>query len=88
VEGDSLHPEANFKIGLICLNNNMAKEAVEYLKRALQSNGKDIRVLLQLGVAYERLGMKDDALAAYQAILNVDPLNRIALQKSKLLSSS
>ena len=88
VEGDSLHREANFKIGLICLNNNMAKEAVEYLKRALQSNGKDVRVLLQLGVAYERLGMKDDALAAYQAILNVDPLNRIALQKSKLLSSS
>ncbi len=88
VKGDSLHREANFKIGLICLANDMNKEAAVFFKRALSTSDKDVRILLQLGVAYERLGMRNEALAAYNVILSVDPLNRIALQKSKLLSSS
>jgi tetratricopeptide (TPR) repeat protein len=88
VAGDSLHREANFKIGLICLANNMTKEAIVYLNRSLSVDAKDIRILLQLGVAYEKLGMRDEAISSYNAILGMDPLNRIALQKSKLLSSS
>jgi tetratricopeptide (TPR) repeat protein len=88
IEGNPLHVEANFKIGLICLNNNMAKEAVTYLEKARSCDSKNTRILLQLGVAYEKLSMKDDALAVYRAILEIDPLNRIATQKTKLLSSS
>jgi tetratricopeptide (TPR) repeat protein len=87
IEGNPQHVEANFKIGLICLSNNMTKEAVTFFEKSRQYDPKNVRVLLQLGVAYEKLSMKDDAMHVYSAILEIDPLNRIALQKSKLLSS-
>jgi tetratricopeptide (TPR) repeat protein len=87
VEGNPLHGEANFKIGLICLSNNMTKEAVTFFEKSRSIDPKNIRVLLQLGVAYEKLSMKEDAVRAYGSILEIDPLNRIALQKTKLLAS-
>jgi tetratricopeptide (TPR) repeat protein len=87
IEGNPQHAEANFKIGLICLSNNMAKEAVSFFEKSRACDPKNIRVLLQLGVAYEKLSMKDDARQAYGAILEIDPLNRIAQQKTKLLAS-
>jgi tetratricopeptide (TPR) repeat protein len=48
---------------------------------------KNVRVLLQLGVAYERLDMKDEALSIYRLILDIDAVNQVARQKIKLLSS-
>jgi tetratricopeptide (TPR) repeat protein len=88
IEGNPFHMEANFRIGLICLNNNMAKEAIVYFEKARSQDPKNIRVILQLGVAYEKIAMKAEALAVYNTILEIDPLNRVALQKTKLLSSS
>jgi tetratricopeptide (TPR) repeat protein len=87
IEGNPQHAEANFKIGLICLSNNMTKEAVTFFEKSREYDQKNVRVLLQLGVAYEKLSMKDDAGNVYKAILEIDPLNRIALQKIKLLAS-
>jgi tetratricopeptide (TPR) repeat protein len=87
LEGNPSHAEANFRAGVICLGNNMAKEAVGYLESARASDPKNIRLLLQLGVAYERLDMKDEALSTYRLILDFDPLNQVAGQKVKLLSS-
>jgi tetratricopeptide (TPR) repeat protein len=88
VAGNPLHSEANFKIGLICLNNNMVKEAITSFEKARSVDPRNIRVLLQLAVAYEKISMKEEALQIYKTILDIDPLNRIALQKTKLLSSS
>jgi len=87
LEGNPTHAEANFRAGVICLGNNMVKEAVGYLETARASDPKNIRLLLQLGVAYERLDMKDEALSMYRLILDFDPLNQVAGQKVKLLSS-
>lgn len=87
IEGNPQHVEANFKIGLICLSNSMTKEAVSFFEKARASDPKNIRVLLQLGVAYEKLSMKIEAMQVYEAILEIDPLNRVALQKTKLLAS-
>ncbi len=87
VEGNPRHAEANFKIGLICLSNTMAKEAAAYFEKARACDPKNIRVLMQLGVAYEKLSMKDEAMQAYNAILEIDPLDQVALQKTKLLTS-
>jgi tetratricopeptide (TPR) repeat protein len=87
IEGNPQHAEANFKIGLICLSNNMTKEAVTFFEKSRVNDPKNIRVLLQLGVAYEKLSMTGDAMLAYRTILEIDPLNRIALQKTKLLAS-
>ncbi|HEX7510905.1 MAG TPA: tetratricopeptide repeat protein, partial [Chitinivibrionales bacterium] len=87
LEGNPKHAEANFKTGVICLGNNMFKEAVGYLESAREASPKNIRVLLQLGVAYERLDMKDEALAVYRSIIELDALNQVARQKIKLLAS-
>ncbi|MBD3347290.1 MAG: tetratricopeptide repeat protein [Chitinivibrionales bacterium] len=82
------HAEANFKLGLICLENEQNKEAAFFLKRAKDAEPSNIRILLQLAVAYEKLDMNDKALSAYRSIAGIDALNHIAQQKIKLLSSS
>jgi protein O-GlcNAc transferase len=81
------HVEANFKSGLICLSNNMTKEAILFFEKARAKAPNNIRVLLQLGVAYEKMGMYVDALKIYQAVTAIDPLNQVAGQKVKLLSN-
>jgi len=88
LEGDPSHIEANFKIGLICLSNNMAKEAITFFEKARAQDPKNIRILLQLGVSYEKISMKEEATGIYKNILEIDPLNKVALQKEKLLDSS
>lgn len=79
------HVEANFKMGLISLENNMTKESIQFFKTALQREPHNIRVLLQLGVAYEKMNMVREAVATYKSILSFDALNEVALQKLKLL---
>jgi tetratricopeptide (TPR) repeat protein len=81
------HAEANFKIGLICLANNMNKEAVKYLETAVTNSPKNIRFMLQLAVAYEKLDLKDNALQVYLRVAELAPLDQIAQQKIKLLSA-
>ncbi len=84
----SLNPEhvmANFRIGLLLINNRMYKEAVEYLKAAREADPRNKRVMFQLAVCYERLDMKEDALRVYQDILEHDELNFIAKNKVKQL---
>jgi tetratricopeptide (TPR) repeat protein len=83
--GNPDHGEANFRVGVICLGNNMVKEATRYLEKAAEVSPKNVRVLLQLGVAYEKLGMPDEALRIYRTILDIDACNRVAAQKVKLL---
>ena len=80
--------EAAFKIGLICMKNNMAKEAIGYFEQALGVAPEDVRILLQCAVAYEKLDLKDEAVRLYRGILAIDELNSIARQKLKLLGAS
>lgn len=80
------HVEANFKIGLIALENNMDKEAAAYLEAAHSKEPKNIRILRQLGVAYEKLGMVKKAVGVYNTILGLNALDDIALQKLKMLN--
>jgi tetratricopeptide (TPR) repeat protein len=83
---DPGHVEANFKVGLICLHNNMLKEAIRYFEVARANGPENVRVLMQLAVAYEMLGDKTTALRTYKAIAEIDPLNSIALQKIRYLT--
>jgi tetratricopeptide (TPR) repeat protein len=82
------HSEANFKTALICFSNNMIKEAARYLEATRAAAPTNTRFLLQLGVAYEQLGRIDDALEVYRRIKELDGLNRIAMQKIRMLSGS
>ncbi|MFP4163835.1 MAG: tetratricopeptide repeat protein [Chitinispirillaceae bacterium] len=80
------HTEANFKSGLICLENGMIKEAIRYFETSLDSDRNDTRKMLQLAAAYERLGNRKRALSLYRQITGIDPLHTIASQKVKLLT--
>ncbi len=82
------HTRANFRIGLISLRNSMKREAVYYLEQAHKSDPEDIRILLQLAVAYERLGVRDKAIQKYRQILSLDSLNDIARHKLLLLQDN
>ena len=79
------HTEANFKQGLLLLANNMTKEAIIHFEQAAHTGGYNSRILIQLAVAYEKLGYKEKALTIYHTIVETDALNVIALQKIKLL---
>jgi tetratricopeptide (TPR) repeat protein len=80
------HCEANFKTGLICLQNGMSKEAVGYFKKALESDPGNIRMLIQLAVAFEKSELREDAVRIYTKILSIDELNNLARHKIKTLS--
>jgi protein O-GlcNAc transferase len=86
LEGNPSHGEANFRVGVICLGNNMVKEAASYLEKAARASPRSVRVLLQLGVAYEKLELPDEALSAYRTVLDIDACNQVAAQKVKLLA--
>jgi len=79
------HTEANFRAGMICIENDMIKEAIRYFEASVQTDRKNIRKLIQLAAAYERLDNRKEALSIYEEILDIDPLHIIAINKVKLL---
>lgn len=81
------HMSANFKIGLICLDNKMYKEAILHFEKALESDKFNTRILLQLAVGYEKIGNLKKARSIYTQITNIDDLNIIARQKLRLLTT-
>jgi tetratricopeptide (TPR) repeat protein len=80
------HCDANFRVGLISMRNNMYKEAISYFETALQKEPDNIRIILQMAVSYEKIGLFSDALMIYKRILSIDDLNPIAQQKIKMIS--
>lgn len=82
------HQEANFKVGLICLSNEMTNEAIGYFQKAVEHDRHNTRMLFQLAVAYEKAGMRNDALDIYKSVLGFDPLNDVAMQKVRMLTGS
>jgi tetratricopeptide (TPR) repeat protein len=79
------HVDANFKLGLLLLANGMTKEAINHFEQAAHNEPRNSRILIQLGVAYEKLGNSEKARSIYQSILDFDELNAIALQKVRIL---
>ncbi|MDR0307769.1 MAG: tetratricopeptide repeat protein [Chitinispirillales bacterium] len=82
------HTEANFRAGLICIENDMIKEAIRYFEASNKSDPKNIRKMIQLAAAYERLGNRKAALSVYHEITDIDPLHIIATNKIRLLNAS
>jgi len=81
------HAEANYKAGLVCVENEMFKEAIRYFEASLENDKRNIRRLLQLAAAYERISDRASALSVYKTITDIDPLNSIAIQKIKYIES-
>lgn len=81
------HTDANFKIGLICFENKMYKEAILHFEKALESDNSNLRILLQLAVGYENIGNIKKARSIYEQITKIDELNVIARQKLRFLTT-
>jgi tetratricopeptide (TPR) repeat protein len=80
------HADAHFRVGLINLGNDALNEAIDHLVQARNLRPRNVRILFQLAVAYEKKQMLDRAQEVYEAVLKNDPLNRVALQKIKSLT--
>ncbi|HEX2956314.1 MAG TPA: tetratricopeptide repeat protein [Chitinispirillaceae bacterium] len=80
------HNDANFRVGQICMRNNMYKEAIGYFEKTLQKEPGNIRIILQTAVCYEKLELLPEALALYKRILSINDLHPIAQQKVKMIS--
>lgn len=64
-------------------------EAIKLNKSLLDENPKDVEALNRMGLAYTILGKSKSAKSTYQKVLEIDPLNSIALKNlSKLTSDS
>lgn len=64
------------------------KEAIDTNKELLEENPEDIDALNRLALAYTIMGKSKSAKMAYQRVLDVDPLNPIALRNLKNLKTS
>lgn len=61
------------------------KNAISLNKKLLDENPQDIDTLNRLALAYAISGKSKDAKIAYQKVLDIDPLNPIALKNAKRL---
>lgn len=72
-------PSAWNNMGLILMDQSNFMDAVEAFKTAARQNPTDPRPLINVGVAYDRTGWAEEALAAYSQALERAPLDRDAL---------
>ena len=64
-------------------------EAIKLNKSLLDENPKDVEALNRMGLAYTILGKGKSAKTTYQKVLEIDPLNSIAIKNlSKITADS
>lgn len=62
------------------------EKAIELNENLLSENPEDVEALNRSGLAYTILGQSEKARKAYQKVLEIDPLNSIALKNIKKFS--
>jgi len=77
--------EAYFKMGMISMQENNVPTAIEFFLTADRFSHNNLRILHLLAAAYERNNDTENALEIYARILNINPLDDIALYKRRLL---
>ncbi len=78
IENDSLHPMANYRIGLILNGNGMNKEAIKHLLTALEKKPGYIPAMQQLSSAYIKIGDTTKSMSYLETILQIDPFDKVA----------
>ena len=69
----------NYLMGLVLYSEGKYEAALEPLLLSVKLDGKEIKSYLLLGEALSRLGRVPDAAQAWQAALQIDPHEKIAL---------
>jgi tetratricopeptide (TPR) repeat protein len=73
VERDAKNPLALYLLGRTKYNEQQFDQAVHYLAECLKLDPRNVKAENNLGLAYERLGRTDEALAAYRTAITFDP---------------
>ena len=71
--------QSDVRLGYTALINGQYDTALGFYERASKSEPTSVLALLGRGTAYQKLGREEDARAAYEAALKIDPQNREAL---------
>ena len=61
-----------YEEGLDLLRGSKYHEALTSFRLALRESPRDVAVLSQMAIAYTRIGMTDEALRTYRAVLDTD----------------
>lgn len=67
------------------LNQGLVNQAIPLFEQAVQSSPQSVQARLGLALAYEKAGRIDEAFAAYQPVIDLDPTNRTALLRLGIL---
>ena len=81
-------PEAEkvrFLAGSLLLVRGRPQEAVEHLEWAVRKSPRNPSAQANLGAAYQALGRREEAAAAYRSALEADPANAPARQRLQSL---
>lgn len=83
LERDPLNFDALDGLGIVLNKAGRYQEALEYLKKALSINEKDVMVHVHLSVVYERLGLPEEAGNALKEArsLTSDPAELESIEK-------
>jgi len=85
----SIRPESSgiyWRIAQFASRKSRIAEALEVLQLAGESFPKDIGISLAIADYYEKLGNKDQAVAAHQKILSLDPANKTAKERLRAIT--
>ena len=70
---------------MVAFDEGRYGQAIELSERTLSLNRRMVRAHLLLGDAYFKLLRHDDALRAWQSVLEINPQNRSANQRIAML---
>jgi predicted O-linked N-acetylglucosamine transferase (SPINDLY family) len=72
LQADPTNPEAWHLLGVLATQRGHPRQALEYIGKALRLR-PDAAFYLNLGVAYQALGQRSDALASFQEAVRLQP---------------
>ena len=82
---DTTDAQAIYRLGLISLTKAEYLEAVSLFKKVIGIEATHVRAYGALGVAYQELGNIPAAIGTFERILELEPGNKLALDKLKEL---
>jgi len=75
----------NTRIGYIYFENRKYSEAIEYLERAETISPYNIEAAYYLGLSYDKIGEKENALSYFEKVLELAPQSEFAQEAEKKL---
>ncbi len=69
IDADPTHPIAHLRLADLCQTHNQPRRALQVLQQAVETNPREVRLLIALGDAYHRRHLLEQAEATYGRII-------------------